>query len=182
MHLELSFDFFPCYMICVTCYMIMNLNKVQLIGRLTRDPELRTTPSGQTVTSISIATNRTWNDKAGQKQEKSEFHNIVLWGRLAEIAGQYLTKGQEAYFEGRLETRAYTGKDGVERRTTEIIAENMQMGSRAQGSSGPRPAPMGAAPASRPMPQQQQTPVAEEIPTINLDEESDEVRLEDVPF
>ncbi len=161
----------------------MNLNKVQLIGRLTRDPELRTTPSGQTVTSISIATNRTWNDKAGQKQEKSEFHNIVIWGRLAEIAGQYLTKGQEAYFEGRLETRSYTGKDGVERKTTDIVAENMQMGSRAQGSSaGNRPAPMamGAAPVGRPTPQQQ--PVAEEIPTINLDEEQDEVRLEDVPF
>ncbi len=160
----------------------MNLNKVQLIGRLTRDPEIRTTPSGQTVATLSIATNRTWNDKAGQKQEKSEFHNIVIWGRLAEIAGQYLTKGQEAYFEGRLETRSYTGKDGVERRTTEVVAENMQMGSRAQGSSGPRPAPMGmgaaAATATRPQPQQ----VAEEIPTINLDEEQDEVRLEDVPF
>lgn len=164
----------------------MNLNKVQLIGRLTRDPEIRTTPSGQTVATLSIATNRTWNDKAGQKQEKSEFHNIVIWGRLAEIAGQYLTKGQEAYFEGRLETRAYTGKDGVERRTTEVVAENMQMGSRAQGASaGPRPAPMGgqsfgAAPASRPQPQQ--APVEESIPTINLDEEQDEVRLEDVPF
>lgn len=162
----------------------MNLNKVQLIGRLTRDPEIRTTPSGQTVATVSIATNRTWMDKAGQKQEKSEFHNIVIWGRLAEIAGQYLTKGQEAYFEGRLETRTYTGKDGVERRTTEVIAENMQMGLRAQGSSAPRQAaPMGmgamatAAPAAtRPQ------PVAEEIPTINLDEEQDEVRLEDVPF
>lgn len=159
----------------------MNLNKVQLIGRLTRDPEIRTTPSGQTVATLSIATNRTWNDKAGQKQEKSEFHNIVIWGRLAEIAGQYLTKGQEAYFEGRLETRSYTGKDGVERRTTEVVAENMQMGSRAAGSSaGPRPAPMGAA-AAAPM-ANRQAPVAEEIPTINLDEEQDEVRLEDVPF
>ena len=159
----------------------MNLNKVQLIGRLTRDPEIRTTPSGQTVATLSIATNRTWNDKAGQKQEKSEFHNIVIWGRLAEIAGQYLTKGQEAYFEGRLETRAYTGKDGVERRTTEVVAENMQMGSRAAGSTGPRPAPMGTAAAAAPL-ATRQTPVAEEIPTINLDEEQDEVRLEDVPF
>ncbi|MDD5464025.1 MAG: single-stranded DNA-binding protein [Candidatus Moranbacteria bacterium] len=162
----------------------MNLNKVQLIGRLTRDPELRTTPSGQTVTTVGIATNRTWNDKAGQKQEKSEFHNIVIWGRLAEIAGQYLTKGQEVYFEGRLETRSYTGKDGVERKTTDIVAENMQMGQRAQGSSGPRPAPMAmgaAAMAPRPT-AQQQAPIAEEIPTINLDEEQDEVRLEDVPF
>lgn len=159
----------------------MNLNKVQLIGRLTRDPELRTTPSGQSVATVGLATNRTWNDKSGQKQEKSEFHNIVMWGRLAEIAGQYLTKGQEAYFEGRLETRAYTGKDGVEKRTTEIIAENMQMGSRPQGGgsgSYNRPAAaVGAMPqAAKP------APVAEEIPTINLDEEQDEVKLEDVPF
>lgn len=162
----------------------MNLNKVQLIGRLTRDPEIRTTPSGQTVATVGLATNRTWMDKAGQKQEKTEFHNIVIWGRLAEIAGQYLTKGQEAYFEGRLETRTYTGKDGVERKVTDIVAENMQMGSRAQGSgqgggSYNRPAPQQASPApvNRPAPAQE-----EAIPTINLDEESDEVRLEDVPF
>jgi single-strand DNA-binding protein len=162
----------------------MNLNKVQLIGRLTRDPEIRTTPSGQTVATVGLATNRTWMDKAGQKQEKTEFHNIVVWGRLAEIAGQYLTKGQEAYFEGRLETRSYTGKDGVERKVTDIVAENMQMGSRAQGGGQGggnynRPAPQQAptAPVNRPAPAQE-----EAIPTINLDEESDEVRLEDVPF
>ncbi len=162
----------------------MNLNKVQLIGRLTRDPEIRTTTSGQTVATIGIATNRTWMDKAGQKQEKTEFHNIVIWGRLAEIAGQYLTKGQEAYFEGRLETRSYTGKDGIEKKVTDIVAENMQMGSRAQGSGQntgnyqPRPIQQSAPiQASRPAPAQE-----EAIPTINLDEESDEVRLEDVPF
>ena len=160
----------------------MNLNKVQLIGRLTRDPELRTTPSGQTVTTIGIATGRTWTDKAGQKQEKTEFHNVILWGRLAEIAGQYLTKGQEAYIEGRLETRSYTGKDGVEKKTTEIIGENMQMGSRPQGSgsgSYNRPAaakaPMQAAPRNA-------APVEESIPTINLDDEPNEIRIEDVPF
>lgn len=160
----------------------MNLNKVQLIGRLTRDPELRTTPSGQTVATVGLATNRTWNDKSGQKQEKTEFHNLVIWGRLAEIVGQYLTKGQEAYFEGRLETRSYTGKDGVERRTTEIIVENMQMGSRAQGSGNySRPAAAGAV-AGGAATQASQAPVAEEIPTINLDDEKDEVKIEDVPF
>lgn len=160
----------------------MNLNKVQLIGRLTRDPEMRTTPSGQTVATLSLATNRTWNDKAGQKQEKSEFHNIVIWGRLAEIAGQYLTKGQEAYIEGRLETRAYTGKDGVERRTTEIIAENMQMGQRAAGGSANRPQPMGNSNSMAQRTAPAAAPAIEEIPTINLDEGEDEVRLEDVPF
>lgn len=159
----------------------MNLNKVQLIGRLTRDPEMRTTPSGQTVATASVATNRTWKDKSGQKQEKTDFHNIVMWGRTAEIAGQYLIKGQEIYIEGRLETRSYTGKDGVEKRFTEIVVENMQMGSRPQGSGGyARPAAAvagGAAVAAS-----QNTPIAEEIPTINLDDEQDEVKIEDVPF
>ena len=163
----------------------MNVNKVILVGRLTRDPEMRTTSAGQTVASVSIATNRFWKDKNGQRQDQTEFHNIVLWGRLGEIAGQYLTKGQEAYFEGRLQTRKYTGKDNVERRITEVIAENMQLGSRAQGSGNyspqgggqnfNRPTAPGNSPAS-PM----EAP-AEEIPTINLDEE-EEVRIEDVPF
>lgn len=158
----------------------MNVNKVLLVGRLTRDPEIRNTPSGQTVASISLATNRFWKDKSGQRQDQTEFHNVVLWGRLAEIAGQYLTKGQEAYIEGRLQTRKYTAKDGTERRTTEIVAENMQLGSRAQGSAprtgGSYPTP------SAPAASQPQKPVEEEIPTINLDEEQDEVRIEDVPF
>ena len=104
----------------------MNLNKATLIGRLTRDPELRTTNSGSTVASISIATNSYWTDKSGQKQENTEFHNIVLFGKVAEVAGQYLIKGQEAFFEGRLQTRTYTGKDNVERRVTEIVDDTMQ--------------------------------------------------------
>ncbi len=152
----------------------MNVNKVILVGRLTRDPEIRSTSSGQTVASVGLATNNYWTDKNGQKQERTEFHNIVLWGRLAEIAGQYLTKGQEAYFEGRLQTRTYTGKDGAERRSTEVVAENMQLGSRPQGAA--RPA--AAAPT-----QPTAAPAAEEqIPTINLDEEQEEVKIEDVPF
>jgi single-strand DNA-binding protein len=155
----------------------MNVNKVILVGRLTRDPEIRTTSTGQTVASISMATNRFWKDKNGQKQDQTEFHNVVLWGRLAEIAGQYLGKGQEAFIEGRLQTRKYTAKDGTERRTTEIVAENMQLGARAQGSSAnSSPAnfsrSQNASPAEAP---------AEQIPTINLDEE-DEIKIEDVPF
>ena len=161
----------------------MNVNKVILVGRLTRDPEVRTTPSGQTVATVGMATNRYWKDKNGQRQDKTEFHNVILWGRLAEIAGQYLQKGQETYIEGRIETRKYTGKDGIERRTTEVIAENMQLGSRAQGSasgnqySKPNPAATSTAPVNQP-----ESHVAEEIPTINLDEEADEVKIEDVPF
>lgn len=156
----------------------MNVNKVVLVGRLTRDPEVRSTPSGQNVATVSLATNRFWTDKNGQKQEKTEFHNIVLWGKLAEIAGQYLTKGQEAYFEGRLETRKYTGKDNVERRTTEVVAENMQLGSKPQGFSGGYNKPQ----STTPSPQSQPNSQGEEIPTINLDEEEDEVKIEDVPF
>jgi len=163
----------------------MNLNKVHLIGRLTRDVELRTTPSGQTVATVGLATNRVWNDKSGQKQEQSEFHNVVMWGRTAEIAGQYLTKGQEVYIEGRLQTRSYTGKDNVERRITEIVCENMQMGSRPQGGGSGnynRPTQTAAPQTAQPMATQSAPAAAEEIPTINLDEETDEVRLEDVPF
>ncbi|MEI7425649.1 MAG: single-stranded DNA-binding protein [Candidatus Moraniibacteriota bacterium] len=159
----------------------MNINKAILVGRLTRDPEVRTTATGQTVASISLATNRFWKDKNGQKQDQTEFHNVVLWGKLGEIAGQYLTKGQEAYIEGRLTTRKYTGKDGIEKRTTEIVAENMQLGSRA-GQGG---TPTASSSYNKPAPaqsQDSQTQSAEEIPTINLDEEEDEVRIEDVPF
>ncbi|MCD6149178.1 single-stranded DNA-binding protein [bacterium] len=174
----------------------MNVNKAILVGRVTRDPDVRNTASGQAVTNIGLATNNYWTDKAGQKQEKTEFHNIVLWGRLAEIAGQYLIKGQEAYIEGRIETRTYTGKDGAERRVTEIVAENMQLGSR------PRGADYNASGASQPnqsgQPSQSQTQNRsqaqsqsqdkkqapdENIPTINLDDdEQDEVKIEDVPF
>lgn len=158
----------------------MNVNKVILVGRLTRDPEIRTTPSGQTVATIGVATNDFWTDKNGQKQERTEFHTVVIWGRLAEVAGQYLTKGQEAFFEGRLQSRTYTDKAGVERKVVDIVADSMQMGSRAQGASG--------APAShsRPMaqnkPQQKPAPAEEEIPTINLDDDHDEIKIEDVPF
>jgi single-strand DNA-binding protein len=157
----------------------MNVNKVLLVGRLTRDPEIRTTATGQTVASISMATNRFWKDKNGQRQDQTEYHNVVLWGRLGEIAGQYLTKGQEAFIEGRMQTRKYTAKDGTEKRITEIVAENMQLGSRAQGSSGQSNYPRPAA-ANAPRPAAQEAP-AEEIPTINLDEE-EEVKIEDVPF
>ena len=160
----------------------MNVNKVILVGRLTRDPEVRNTNSGQTVASISMATNRFWKDKNGQKQDQTEFHNVVLWGRLGEIAGQYLTKGAEAFIEGRLQTRKYTAKDGTERRVTEIVAENMQLGSRAQGGSTSSNFKPYAKPATPTQNTPQEQDKEEEIPTINLDEEPDEVKIEDVPF
>ena len=105
----------------------MNLNRAMLIGNLTRDPEVRTTPSGQNVASFGVATNRSWTDQSGQKQEKAEFHNIVAWGKLADICGQYLTKGKKIYVEGRLQSREWEGQDGIKRNRTEIVLENMIM-------------------------------------------------------
>ncbi len=106
-----------------------------LIGNLTRNPETRTTPQGQTVCSFGIATNRRWTDKSGQKQDQAEFHNIVAWGKLAEICGQYLVKGKKIYAEGRLQTRKWQGQDGVEKNRTEIVLENMEMLDSKGGSS-----------------------------------------------
>lgn len=164
----------------------MNVNKTILVGRLTRDPDMRTTPNGQSVATLSMATNNFWTDKSGTKQEKTEFHNVVLWGRLAEIAGQYLTKGQECFVEGRLQTREYTAKDGSLKKITEIIGETMQLGSRAQGSPQGAGMPRSTTGTERRSGNQTNTsastPVEEEIPTINLDDEKDEIRIEDVPF
>lgn len=112
----------------------MDLNRATIIGNLTRDPEVRSTPNGRSVCSIGVATNRFWTDTNGVKQKQAEFHNVVLWGKLADIAGQYLKKGQKVYFEGRLQTRDWTGQDGAKRTRTEIIADNMIMlGSRGAG-------------------------------------------------
>jgi single-strand DNA-binding protein len=105
----------------------MDLNKIQIIWRTTSDIELKTTPNGQSVTSFSVATNRNWTDGSGIKQEQVEYHNIVLWGKLAEIAGQYLGKGRRIYIEGRLQTRNWEAQDGTKRYKTEIVGENMIM-------------------------------------------------------
>lgn len=116
--------------------MAMSLNRVQLIGNLTRDPELRQIPGGQTVASFSLATNFSWTYQSGQKQEKAEYHNVVVWRKLAEIVGQYLRKGSKVFLEGRLQTREWEGEDGVKRYRTEIIAENMIMLDRKGEMSG----------------------------------------------
>ena len=113
----------------------MNLNRAIIIGRVTQDPQLRTTPSGQTVCNFSIATNRNWTDsETKERQEKTEFHNIVAWRRLAEIANQYLTKGSLVMIEGRIETRSWDDTGGNKRYRTEIVAENMQLGPRSANS------------------------------------------------
>ena len=114
-----------------------SLNKVMLIGNLGKDPEVRYTNSGMAVASFSLATSETFKNKAGEREEKTEWHNITLWNKLAEIAGEYLAKGKTVYIEGRLQTRKWQDKDGRDRYTTEIVGEKMQMlGGRGEGPSG----------------------------------------------
>lgn len=113
-----------------------DLNKTMLIGNLTRDPELRTIPSGQTVASFSIATNRSWNDASGELQKAVEYTDIVAWGKLAEIAGQILKKGRKTFVEGRLQTRNWEGQDGVKRYKTEVIASDIIVLDRPAGIGG----------------------------------------------
>lgn len=145
----------------------MNLNKAFVLGRLTADPQLRATASGQPVGSFSVATNRIWTDKAGQKQESTEFHNIVVWGKQADIASRFLTKGSLVLVEGRLQTRSWEDKQGQTRKTTEIVAERIQLG----------PKPMGARQQGGTAERAPATP--EEIPTIDVGEE---IKAEDLPF
>lgn len=102
-----------------------SLNKVQLIGNLTRDPELRYTPQGTPVCTIGLATNRSWTDSSGQRQEETEFHRLVSWNKLAELCNQLLFKGRKIYVEGRLQTRSWTTQDGQERQTTEVVIDDM---------------------------------------------------------
>ena len=155
----------------------MNLNKVLLIGRLTADPQLRSTKTGQSVATFSLATNRVWTDKNNQKQEQVDFHNIVVWGKQAEIAAKYLLKGQVCYIEGRLATRNYEDKQGVKKYVTEVVAERVQFGPKAANSQG---ASRQAPGAGQSFPKEiADKPAIEEIPTINIDED---IKAEDLPF
>ncbi len=127
-----------------------SLNKVMLIGNLGRDPEIRYTPDGAPVANFSIATSEMWTDKNGTRQEKTEWHNIVAWNKLAELSKRYLVKGRQVYVEGRLRTREWTDRDGNKRRTTEVIATQMVLlGSRQQGAeAGVQPMESVARPAA----------------------------------
>lgn len=166
----------------------MNLNKVIIAGNLTRDPELRQIPSGQSVCSFGVATNRFYKDSLGQKQKQAEFHNIVAWGRQAEIINQYLRKGSIVLVEGRLQTRSWQDQQGAKHSKTEIIAEQIQLGPRGSGGGES----MGTAPdASRsnfssnvhnrnsePL----NPPRQDETPVIELPDESEEIDVKDIPF
>jgi len=174
----------------------MNLNKVFIIGRLAADPESRTTPGGQMVTTVRVATNRVWNNRAtGEKQEHVEFHTVIAWGNLAEIVSKYLRKGQMVFFEGRLQTRSWQGQDGVKRYRTEIIAENMQLGPKAMGTPPAGGAGTTTQNQARPSQSSSQEVKEEEIPVIDEDApvssdpvvsedeiEEKEIDLKDIPF
>lgn len=172
----------------------MDLNKVMIIGRLTRDPELKTTPSGASVCQVGLATNYVYNNKeTGQKVEQVEYHNVVLWRKLGEIAAQYLKKGQQVYIEGRLQTRSWDGADGKKNYKTEIVGDNMIMlgGKSPSTGSGPSAggyntpatpaqakaaqgysAPLPSGPTSAPAP-------VEDLPTI---QQGEDISVEDIPF
>ncbi len=168
----------------------MNLNKVFVLGRVTVDPQVRQTPGGASVSSFGVATNRVWTDKAGAKKEEVEFHNIVVWGRQAEIAGQFLTKGSLVLVEGRLQTRSWVDKQNQQRKTTEIIAERIQLGPRPAGQGGtwgPKGQSSQQSPVSSghssPASSSSSSPTVEEIPTIDIDEPgAGEIKPEDLPF
>ncbi|MEZ4087614.1 MAG: single-stranded DNA-binding protein [Candidatus Gracilibacteria bacterium] len=157
----------------------MSLNKVQLIGNLTRDPEVRQIPGGASVASFGMATNMSWTDQSGQKQDKAEFHNIVAWRKLAEICGQYLKKGMKVYIEGRIQTREWEAEDGTKKYRTEIVAENMIMldrkGDFQGGQSYGSQAEHGGLQQSQP-----ESSVQEGVDMTTPTE--DEVPVDDLPF
>ncbi len=163
----------------------MDLNKVMLIGRLTHDPEGRTTPQGTTVCSFSIATNRSWKDQQGNQQDRVEFHNIVAWRKLAEICTQYLAKGRQIYIEGYLQTRSWEGQDGKKNYRTEIVADQMIMlGSKSDAPPSAAALAPAASQASAPAP-------AVPVPAVTPDQApgtppaavtDEEIRIEDIPF
>jgi single-strand DNA-binding protein len=146
----------------------MNLNKAVIIGRLTRDPETRSMPNGQSVCNFAMATDRFFKDKSGQRQQQTEFHNIVAFGRLGEIAAQYLTKGALAFIEGRIQTRSWQDNSGNKKFRTEIVAERLQMGPRNSG----RPT------TNIPTVEKNSLPAQEEIPII----QEEEIDIKDIPF
>ena len=153
----------------------MNFNKAIVLGNLTRDPETKTLPSGQSVCNFSVATNRVYTDKSGQKQQTAEFHNIVAFGKLADICSRYLNKGKMVLVEGRIQTRSWQVQDGSKRYRTEIIMENMQLGPRGSATASESPVPS-ASP-------NEEIPVIDADEPLNFGEEENEgVNVKDIPF
>lgn len=155
---------------------MFSLNRATIIGNLTRDPELRYTPSGQAVAGFSIATNRRWTTPQGETQDATEFHEIVAWGKLGELAQQMLSKGKRAYVEGRLQTRSWDAPDGSKRQRTEIVAENIiALSPRGTGDEAI------STPASTP-PKPTTKPKKNDAPSDTPASNEDEIDLSDLPF
>ena len=158
---------------------MQNVNLAIIMGNLTRDPELRYTPNGQPVTSFGVATNRSWKDANGEKKDEVEFHEVVVWGKLAELCSQYLTKGRKVHVMGRLQTRSWEGQDGAKRQKTEIVAQDIAfVDSRRDGSD---------------FQTDEEKPVAkkadnkksrkdEKIPAETAADEEEEINIDDIPF
>lgn len=162
--------------------MARSLNRVQLIGNLTRDPELRYTPTGAAVCTFGIATNRSWTTDTGEKKEDAEFHRIVAWNKLAELCSQLLTKGRKVYLEGRIAYRKYTDKNNVEQNVAEIVIDDMLiLDSKREGSYESAPT---ASPAQNVVPAKAQPKAKEEAKEENQDQEmmSSEEIADDIPF
>jgi single-strand DNA-binding protein len=161
----------------------MNLNKVFLVGRLTKDPEVKTIPSGETVCTFGLATSRFWKDqKTGERKDKSEFHNIVLWRRLAETASKYLNKGSLVLIEGRIQTRSWQDASGIKKYKTEIIADNMQLGPRTSPSGYNSKAPADEIASQTRHNEHSQPQQEEEIPIIEEGGQEEEIDVKDIPF
>jgi len=161
----------------------MYINKAFIYGNLTRDPETRALPNGTPVSSFSVATNRVYKDKAGAKQESVDYHNVVVFGRQAEIVQQYLRKGSPVFVEGRIQTRSWDDKEGKKQYRTEINAERVQFGPKAGASSGeyaPSEARGSGSPTSSPAGKAKTTPPTEEMATIDYPEE--DINPDDIPF
>ncbi|MCW5609742.1 MAG: single-stranded DNA-binding protein [Rubrivivax sp.] len=158
-----------------------SVNKVILIGNLGRDPEVRYAPSGSAICNVTLATSRQWKDKtSGERQEETEWHRVVFYDRLAEIAGEYLKKGRPVYVEGRLKTRKWTDKDGVEKYTTEVIADQMQLLGSRDGGGGDDMGGGGGGQRSAPAPRQ--APAAAQRPAASKSATGFDDMDDDIPF
>ncbi len=169
--------------------MARSLNRVQLIGNMTRDPELRYTPSGVAVCTFGIATNRGWTTDTGERKEETEFHRIVAWNKLAELCSQHLAKGRKVFVEGRLATRNWTGQDGTQKTTVEIVVDDVIfLDSRRPDDASrtaPPPAAREEAPVVPPVPKKQSAPKVEPKPEKeeeSVADTSEEISPDDIPF
>lgn len=152
----------------------MYLNRALVIGNLTRDPEVKALPGGSKVCSFSVATNRVWKDKNGAKQEAADYHNIVVFGRQAETAGQYLKKGSGVLVEGRMQTRSWDAADGQKKYRTEIVADRVQFGNRPTGATSGVGSPSKAIP---------EDPAGKDVPPVDtIDYPEEEINPDDIPF